>query len=215
MLDVRKSVVTAFVFLFALGSASLAGPLVTVEFFDGRKIEAEIQGFKDREFILREYGREETEKVREARIKSIDFGEKPFNLPDLKTPEPDKPLDTADLWRDVEGRLFERLFLQCRRDVFRERTSRVLAFKEQIEEKLGTGDLAREDRRDHLLAMVVAMYSLRDRDKALRWWHRIQQEYPADAVVRRFADILRRAADRRRRWDAIRPGRGRPPRERE
>jgi len=215
MWDVRKSAVTALMFLFALGSASLAGPLVTVEFFDGRKIEAEIQGFKNRRFILREFGHEETERIPETRIKSIDFGEKPFNLPDLPPPRADKPLDTADLWRDVEGRRFERLFLQCRRDVFRERTPRVLAFKEQIEEKLGAGNLTREERRDHLLAMVVVMSSLGGRDKALRLWRRIQEEYPSDPAVRRFADILRRAADRRRRWDALRPGRGRPPRERE
>lgn len=193
--------------VFIVCSVSAAGPLVTLTLFDGRTMEAEIQGFEDRKLILRAFGEEQTQPISEKRIKEIDFGDEPINLPDAKLPRSGKPTAIADLWADVKERRFERLFLRCKRDVFRRDTHRVLTFEQQLEDRLEKGELTPDERRDCALAMVSVLFALGEREKALRRLAKIRERYPADPVVRRYSYVLRSIVNGRRPYG---PGRREP-----
>ncbi len=89
--------------LFCLASLSFAGPIVTINLKDGRKLDADIQWFFEGRFVVRDMQSDETIELEASSIKTIDFGET------HRESGPARPLTIAEIRLQAEKHRFPTL----------------------------------------------------------------------------------------------------------
>jgi len=185
-------------FLFAVGllttGGAAAGPVVTITFDDGRSERAEILGFDRGMFRFRDSATAREFEAPAARIKVLDFGERPQVLrptPPAR-PEPEVgPANLAALRRIAESRRYLMLMLAVLNTVRTKGAEVAIRFRDSLHRELSSPDLSADRRRDLSLALVATHYGLLERSKGDALLRRTVEEYPNDPEVKRFVGALK------------------------
>jgi len=168
--------------LFCLPSISFAGPIVTLDLKDGRKIDAEIQWFFEGRFTVRDRRSDETIELEASSIRAIDFGEV------HREAGPARPLTLAEIRAQAGQRHFPSLL----RSFINLTGARLKELDGEIRVELERPALPANDRRDLSLARVLSLWAMGQEDSAKTLLAKIRADHPTDPVVKQF-DIQMRA----------------------
>jgi len=172
----RRCAAVLGVILFCLPSVSLAGPIVTIELKDGRKIDADIEWFFEGRFVVRDIQSDETIELEASSIKSIDFGEV------HRESGPARPLTLAEIRLQAEKHRFPTLL----RGFINLSAVRLKELDTEIRQELDRPGLSADDKRDMGLARVLSLWAMGQEDNARGLLAKIRADHPTDAIVKRF-----------------------------
>jgi hypothetical protein len=162
--------------LFGLASLSFAGPIVTLDLKDGRKIEADIQWFFEGRFAVRDLQTDETVELEAASIKAIDFGEV------YRENGPPRPLSLAEIRTQAERHRFPSLL----RGFINLTGARLKELDGAIRQELERPALSADAKRDLSLARVLSLWAMGQEENAKALFAKIRFDHPTDPVVKRF-----------------------------
>ncbi|MGO8702469.1 MAG: hypothetical protein ACLQVA_01525 [Candidatus Brocadiia bacterium] len=162
--------------LFCLASLSFAGPIVTINLKDGRKLDADIQWFFEGRFVVRDMQSDETIELEASSIKTIDFGET------HRESGPARPLTIAEIRLQAEKHRFPTLL----RAFINLTAARLKELDTEIRQELDKPGLSADDKRDLGLARVLSLWAMGQEDNSRGLLARIRAEHPTDSVVKRF-----------------------------
>ncbi len=162
--------------LFCLAPLSFAGPIVTIDLKDGRKLEADIQWFFEGRFVVRDMQADETIELEASSIKTIDFGEI------HRESGPARPLTLAEIRLQAQKHRFPTLL----RGFINLTAARLKELDTQIRQELDKPGLPADDKRDLGLARVLSLWAMGQEENAGDLLSKIRDEHPADQVVKRF-----------------------------
>ena len=162
--------------LLCLASLSFAGPIVTFDLKDGRKIEADVQWFSEGRFAVRELQTDDTIKLDASAIKAIDFGET------YRESGPPRPLNLAAIRTQAEQRRFRSLL----QTFINLTAARLKELDGAIGQELERPALSADDRRDLSLARVLSLWAMGQEENAKALFAKIRADHPDDPSVKRF-----------------------------
>jgi len=162
--------------LFCLPALSPAGPIVTLEMKDGRKMDADIQWFAEGRFSVRDVQSDETIELEASSIKAIDFGEV------HRESGPPRPLSLAEIRLQAQKHRYPSLL----RGFINLTAARLKELDSAIGQELDRPALPPDDRRDLSLARVLTLWAMAQETDAKALFARIQADHPTDATVKRF-----------------------------
>ena len=166
-------------FLLFLPAVAFAGPIVTIELKDGRKIEAEIQSFYDGRFSVTDRQTKEVLDLADSSIAAIDFGDAAREMP---PPGFVRNLTFADVRTlAVEGR-----FPMLWRTFRTMGPARLKDLDGQLAQQLDGTGLTPAARRDLSLARVLSLQVLGQAEKSRSLDAKLHKDFPGDAAVQRF-----------------------------
>ena len=164
------------VLLFCASSLSFAGPIVTLDLKDGRKIEADIQWFFEGRFAVRDTKTDETVELEASSIKAIDFGEV------FRESGPPRPLTLAEIRNQAVKHRFPSLL----RAFINLSGARLKELDSAIGQELDRPALSADGRRDLSLARVLSLWAMGREENAKALFAKIRADHPADPVVKQF-----------------------------
>jgi hypothetical protein len=167
--------------LFCLTSLSAAGPIVTLDLKDGRKMDADIQTFFEGRFVVRDLQSDETIELEASSIKAIDFGEV------HRESGPAGPLTLAEIRAQAGNHRFPSLF----RGFINLSAARLKELDGEIRRELDRPALSAEDKRDLGLARVLSLRAMGQEENAKGLLAKIRADHPADPIVKRFDAWMR------------------------
>lgn len=184
----------------ALAAALQAGPHVLVELADGRRIDAELYGFVNGRFFLRDRAGGKQEDIAETEVRSVDFGERAdFTRPDL-SPDPAQAMTVEDVRRLVERRAFLQLIVLLQGTLNRQGRPAALDLEARIARELERTDLTAAGRLDLELGRIALLSVLGEHDRADRAFARLRRDHKEEPAVRQFGRTVEglrfRAGDR-------------------
>jgi hypothetical protein len=167
--------------LFCLTSLSFAGPIVTLDLKDGRKMDADIQWFFEGRFVVRDMQSDETIELEASSIKAIDFGEV------HKESGPARPLTLAEIRLQAEKHRFPSLL----RGFINLSAARLKELDGEVRQELERPALSADDKRDLGLARVLSLWAMGQEDNAKALIAKIRADHPTDPIVKRFDAQMR------------------------
>ena len=179
--------------LIFLPAVSLAGPIVTIELKDGKRIEAEIQSFYEGRFSVADRQTKEVLELPDSSIAAIDFGEFPKELP---PPGFARTLGLADVRTLAQESRFMLLWRAFHGMV----PARLKDLDGQIAQQLEGTALTSADRRDLGLARVLSLRVLGQAEKSKSLYAKLHTDFPGDAAVQRFDSEMQKVKE----WSAER-----------
>lgn len=196
----RAGVLVAVLASLAFVAALQAGPHVRLELTDGRVIDAELYGFVNGRFFIRDRVSGKQEDIGEADVRSLNFGARDeFTRPELPS-DPNKPLTVDDIRRLAERRMFGLLLLRAQTALDREGRPAVLVIENQLTNVLARPDLTPQERLNLELSRVLVLVVLGEHDSARQEFARLRRENRDDPTVRQFENLVgglrKRAEDR-------------------
>ena len=167
--------------LFCLPSISFAGPIVTIDLKDGRKMDADIQWFFEGRFAVRDLQSDEMIELEASSIKAIDFGEV------HRESGPARPLTLAEIRLQAGKHRFPSLL----RGFINLTAARLKELDSEIRLELERPALSADDKRDLSLSRVLSLWAMGQEDNAKALLAKIRADHPADPVVKRFDTQMR------------------------
>jgi hypothetical protein len=167
--------------LFCLTSLSFAGPIVTFDLKDGRKMDADIQTFFEGRFTVRDMQSDETIELEASSIKAIDFGEVHRESGSAR------PLTLAEIRLQAGNHRFPSLL----RGLINLSAARLKELDGEIRQELERPALSADDKRDLGLARVLSLWAMGQEDNAKGLFAKIRADHPTDPIVKRFDAQMR------------------------
>lgn len=194
------AMIRATLVCLALTGALQAGPHVLMELNDGRKVNAELYGFVNGRFFLRDLSSGKQEDIAESEVRSVSFGQQAeFTRPELNF-DPSQPLTAADIRRMAQRREFPMLLFRLQTVLGRQGRPAVEKLESDLSRELDRADLPATDRVDLELGRIAVRAVLGEHERAQLDFIRLRRDHKDDPAVKQFGKTMEwlriRAGDR-------------------
>ena len=198
--DRRAGVPAVALAFLVLAGALHAGPHVLMELNDGRKVSAELYGFVNGRFFLRDLASGKQEDIAESEVRSVSFGQQAeFTRPELNF-DPSQPLTAADIRRMAERREFPMLLFRLQTVLNRQGRAAVEKLEGDLGRELDRTDLPGAGRVDLELGRIAVRVLLGEHERAQLDFIRLRRDHKDEPAVKQFGKTMEwlraRSADR-------------------
>ncbi len=197
----RRAGVLAVALTALVVAATLqAGPHARLELTDGRTVDAEVYGFVNGRFFIRDRASGKQEDIAEAEVRSLNFGARDEYTRAEMLADPSRPLTVEDVRRLAERRMFGLLLLRVQTALDREGRPAIQEIEKQLATALSRTELGPQERLNLELSHVLVLAVLGEQESARQEFARLRRENRDDPAVRQMENLvggLRKRAEER------------------